>query len=284
MTSALSAVPVSTLTADDLPACLELAAERGWAPEAGKWRLLLDLGDGFAIKDPTSGRLAAAVIVTTYQQRLAVIGMLLVSPAHAHQGLASRLTRHALHQAAPATVFLYATEQGEPLYRRLGFQTIDTVVKHRGRYQPPVGLSHDRVRPVQPADLPAIIDLDEAVFGSRREHVISRLLTSAEHSCLAGGNRGIHGYAAAWRNLEDLVIGPVIARDDRTATRLIRTLAQQTTSPITLDLPSRATTVSRWLNERGLHRQPPAPLMTIDGQALPGIRRQLYSPIMQALG
>jgi hypothetical protein len=50
---------VRRLTLDDLPACLDLAADREWPREEHKWRLLFAVGEVLGIVEPgeaSSGR------------------------------------------------------------------------------------------------------------------------------------------------------------------------------------------------------------------------------------
>jgi GNAT superfamily N-acetyltransferase len=267
----------------DTSAYVELAAERDWVTETGKWRLLLSVGDGFGVRERGSGRLVATALATRYEDRVAVIGMVLVSPSFGHQGLGSALVRYLLDRVRPAVVSLYATVEGEPLYRKLGFRTVDSLDAWHGWYEP-VGGDEWRTRPVRPADLPAIIEADRVAFGAHRGGALTRMLAITEASCLIEDSGVMRGYGLAWRNLETFVIGPVVASDDRTAMAVIDALARRSDGPVSVDLRAGATAVSGWLTRCGLARPSRAPLMTLGGAALPGAREQLYSPIMQALG
>ena len=73
-------LPVRQLNAADLPACLDLAADRNWTREKRKWRLLFEVSDIYGLDDPAGGgRLAGAVVLTRYGPDLAAIGMMLVA-------------------------------------------------------------------------------------------------------------------------------------------------------------------------------------------------------------
>ncbi|HEY2889830.1 MAG TPA: GNAT family N-acetyltransferase, partial [Dongiaceae bacterium] len=109
MESALIAVPIRSLSAADLDACLNLALDQNWSGESTKWKVLLEAGDGFGIDDPLGG-LAAAVVLSRTRE-VAVIGMLLVRRRYARQGLGTRLMAHAYAMAANAAIYLYATDE-----------------------------------------------------------------------------------------------------------------------------------------------------------------------------
>jgi GNAT superfamily N-acetyltransferase len=125
--------PVRPLDVADLPACLDLAAGRGWPREDVKFRFHLAAGSGFGVDDPGGG-LAASVAVTRYEPGLAVIGLLLVAARHGRRGLGRLLTEYALAWAGGRVVYLYATPEGRPLYEALGFRVLDHVVRHAGTF------------------------------------------------------------------------------------------------------------------------------------------------------
>jgi GNAT superfamily N-acetyltransferase len=267
----------------DAGACVELAAQREWVTEAAKWRLLLSLGDGFGVRECGSGRLIATAIATRYEDRVAVVGMVLVSPSFGRQGLGAALMRYLLNHVRPAVVSLFATMEGEPLYLKLGFRMVDSLITCYGWYEPDGG-DEWRTRPVRPDDVPAVIEADRIAFGAHRGAVLRHRLATAEASCLVEDRGVVRGYGLAWRNLETLVIGPVVATDDLTAMAIIDALARRSDGAVSVDLRSGATAVLGWLARRGLARPSRVPLMTLGGAVLPGSRMQLYSPIMQALG
>ena len=72
------ALPIARLAAADLPACLDLAADRGWTPDPRKWALMLERCEVYGIRDPGGG-LAGTVTLTRYGSRLAIVSMMLVA-------------------------------------------------------------------------------------------------------------------------------------------------------------------------------------------------------------
>ena len=216
--------PIRMLAGADLRDCLALAADRGWSPEEHKWSLLLEVGDGYGVDDPAGG-LAGAVVLTRYGHTLAAVGMMLVAARHGGRGLGRALMTHLLAQAGGATVFLYATKDGRPLYEKLGFRTIGAAATMVGQFRPAVGNRREHTRPAREHDLATILNVDADGFGGDRAHVVRRLFTLAEQVHVLERDRRIAGYAAAWRNGTTRVIGPVIARDVAGAQALITDLA-----------------------------------------------------------
>jgi predicted N-acetyltransferase YhbS len=303
---------VRPLDPADLRDCLDLAAGRGWPREDVKWRFALAAGSVFGVDDPRGG-LAAAIAVTRYEPGLAVIGLLLVAARHGRRGLGRRLTEHALEWAAGRVVYLYATPEGRPLYEALGFRAVDHVTRHAGPFRPAApgtGAAGDRpgagplgsgapgagapgaggvrggllVRPPVPADRAEVLAVDRAAFGASRASSLGALARLAGQVVVAVDGQGIAGHGSAWRNLDVLTIGPLVARDDATALAMIGAMAAGAAGPVRIDLPARHAGVSRWLAARGVVPAGPDPLMSYRGQSMPGDRDRLYGLFMQALG
>ena len=190
-----------TLNINDLPACLALAADRGWAPEADKWRLLLSIGEGWGIDHPDGG-LAGTVILTRHGARIAVISMLLVRRDCGGQGIAQGLMRFIINRARNTTTYLYSTEEAYRLYAKLGFVTVDHLVTHRGRLAATDPRQGSGSRPFVKKDLPAVIAVDQAAFGephqqSRPQHAIGAR-TQRQLQIDTFARRG-----AAWIDVDD---------------------------------------------------------------------------------
>jgi hypothetical protein len=83
---AAAGLPIRRLSAADLAACVELAADRGWPPERNKWRLLFAVSEAYGIDDPAGG-LAAMVVLTRYGRQLAAVGTMVVASRFGRRGL-----------------------------------------------------------------------------------------------------------------------------------------------------------------------------------------------------
>ena len=116
------------------------------------------------------------------------VGTIWVEPEHRGAGLGRALTQaviYGLQAAGCRTLLLVATEQGGPLYERMGFtlQTRYRILEAPGLAtdEPP----DDAVRPFAPADLDAILALDHAATGEDRGHVIRRFVSRETTKVLA---------------------------------------------------------------------------------------------------
>jgi GNAT superfamily N-acetyltransferase len=289
---------IRPLVADDLKSCAELAVDRGWWPERGKWSLLLAASDAYGVDAPDGQGLAGTVVVTRWGTDRAAIGMMLIASRYGGRGLGRALMEHGLRVAGEDTaVSLYATGSGRPLYDKLGFQPIRRSVAFRGQFRADrranngkkgrasdgaAGLPGD-VRVATEADLPAILTLDRAMYGADRERMLPRLPAFADRMVVFEAGEGIVGYAAAWRTEPFMVIGPLVAPDDAAARRLIADLGEHSTVPIRLDLdPDRSELVS-WLRARGLMPTERTVFMTRGDLSPCGMPERVYTPISVAM-
>ncbi|MFH8837423.1 GNAT family N-acetyltransferase [Streptomyces sp. NPDC017868] len=280
----LAQLPVRRLALEDLLACADLSENRSWPREEHKWGLLLTAGTGYGIDDPEGPGLAACSVVTSYGPGLAAIGMVLVAERYARQGLGRRLMRHVLAEAGDTPLTLYATPNGQPLYEQLGFTETSRSEMVRGRFTFTAPAPDVPVRPATAEDLPAILRLDQEVFGLDRTHMITRLPAFSDHLRVAEDGGEIIGFAAAWPNMDTHVIGPLIARDPGTAQALIASLATATDRPLRTDIDVRHTSLLSWAKENGIGTVTTTSVMVRSLPDLPGDWRRRFAPLTVAAG
>ena len=292
-------LPVRQLSTADLPACLDLAADRNWTREEHKWQLLFEVSDVYGLDGPAGSGLAGRVFLTRYGPDLATIGMMLVAARYGRRGLGWRLMIHALEQAAGAVVCLTATDYGRPLYQKLGFRAIDTSVTHSGLLRAgPAGAEPAVARTAVAgttvpgtgspriatgADLGRLAAFDAMVFGAPRRNILTSLLSFAERVVVADDRGTITGFAAAWQNVGTLVVGPVVAADLPVAKALIGAVAADAGGPVRLDIVGRHAGLSEWAVASGLAAGNETALM-VRGGDLPGDRGKLFAPVSVAIG
>lgn len=272
---------IQRLTLDELPDCLALAQDREWLPEEHKWRLLFDVGTVYGLRSE-AGDLVGTAILTRYGTQLAAISMVLVAARYGGRGLGRRLMHHALAEAGDATVFLNATEYGRPLYEKLGFVSVGTTYTHVGRFEPSAGLAGSR--PAVPGDLPAILKLDAEVNGADRSHLVERLPGFGEQLRVVERGGAISGYAGMWRNIDNVLVGPVLAETVNDAKRLIADLAATINGPVRLDLDDRHPQLREWATQHAVTARNSTAVMVHGTRPLPGDRGRWFIPVMQALG
>ncbi|RPF34803.1 GNAT family N-acetyltransferase [Streptomyces sp. TLI_185] len=286
-TPSLPPLAVRRLTLRDLTACADLSEDRGWPREEHKWGLLLTAGKGYGIDDPDGG-LVSACVVTEYGPQdhpaLAAIGMVLVAERHARRGIGRHLMRHIVSAMGTTPLTLHATPNGRPLYEELGFKVTGRAEMMRGHFTPGGPEPEVVTRAATAEDLPAILRLDEEVFGADRTPVITRLPAFADRLRVAEEDGRLIGYAAAWPNMETHVVGPLVARDTETAKALIASLAAHTDRPLRTDIDVRHEDLLAWTKERGLASVAFNAVMTYGIPELPGDWTRRFAPLTVAAG
>lgn len=280
-----AALPIRRLTPRDLTACADLSEDRGWPREEHKWGFLLTAGTGYGIDDPEGG-LVTACVVTEYgaagRPDLGAIGMVLVAERHARQGIGRRLMRHVLSEMGTTPLTLHATPYGRPLYEELGFKVTGQAEMVHGHFTPGGPDPAVSTRPATAEDLTTIVRLDEEVFGMDRTHILTRLPAFADQLRVAEDDGRIIGYTAAWPNMDDHVVGPLIARDTQTAKALIASLAAHTDRPLRTDIDVRHEELLTWVKERGLASIAFNSVMTYGVSELPGDWLRRFAPLTVA--
>jgi GNAT superfamily N-acetyltransferase len=163
------------LVASDIPAALGLSEEAGWNQTSEDWRMLIDLAPQGCLAIEVDGELAATTTLLCYGRRLAWIGMVLTRVSNRERGFARRLLTQALTQADEMrieTVKLDATDQGRPLYEKMGFrfeQAVERWSRPASKNLPGTTLLVDELPPENWRRA------DRRSFGADRSELLERL-------------------------------------------------------------------------------------------------------------
>jgi GNAT superfamily N-acetyltransferase len=265
---------------EDVPAGLRLCRAAGWNQRAEDWQALL--GNGFfrvAVRDAAIVGSGGAVV---YGQRLAWVAMILVDPEARRQGLATRLMQDVLARLEPvAVVGLEATPQGAPVYGGLGFTDRGGFARmERPADAEAVRAAHEPAvpRPLTSADLVALADRDQAVFGADRAAVLAWAREQApEYAWHVGAREEPSGYILGRHGHRTEHLGPLVADDEETAARLLTAiLAAVPGRAFTIDIPDRPAWRER-LRMLGFREQRPFRRMILGEAPSPGDPRQRFA-------
>jgi GNAT superfamily N-acetyltransferase len=210
--------------------------------------------------------------------------MVLVAERHAGRGVGRRLMRQVVSAMGTTPLTLHATPNGRPLYQELGFKVTGRAEMVRGHFAPGGPELQVATRAATAEDLPAILRLDEEVFGADRTHIITRLPAFADQLRVAEEHGRVIGYAGAWPNMDTQVVGPLIARDTETAKALVAALATHTDLPLRTDIDVRHDELLTWAKERGLASVAFNAVMTYGITELPGDWTRRFAPLTVAAG
>jgi len=122
-------VDLRRMTVDDLAAGHALSSEQKWPHRIEDWEMLLSLGLGYVAE--RDGAVIGTAMAWLYGLDAATLGMVIVSPAAQGMGLGRRLMEAVMADLGDRTILLNATDEGAPLYRKLGFESIGPVFQHR---------------------------------------------------------------------------------------------------------------------------------------------------------
>jgi GNAT superfamily N-acetyltransferase len=242
------------MAARDLPAAQALSREVNWPHRLEDWQFVHSVGQGLVAY--SGDQLVGTAMWWTFDSRIVRLGMVIVNPTIQRSGVGRALMLDILDRITEPTVLLNATQQGETLYRQLGFQGIGSIVQHQGAsFSAPLVPLRDgeRIRPLGRNDLPRLVELDAAACGVAREVVIAALIENGEAVVLDDAGEMV-GFAFYRRFGRGHVIGPVVARDTASAKALIaHWIGSNAGMFMRIDVPGESG-LSNWLEELGLAR------------------------------
>jgi GNAT superfamily N-acetyltransferase len=254
----------SLLRESELDQAEALVREAGWNQVAADWRIFIDLGSVYAVRDG-AGRVVATAATLPYGGRFAWISMVLVTAAHRRQGLARRLLDRCVRDitATGMVPVLDATPAGRTVYTGLGFQDTWELQRlacreHRPapqRAEVPAGTT---IQPITDALWPRLCAYDAEIFGADRSALLGRLRSRASGAAIAAhrGDR-IVGFLLARDGRSAMQLGPLVAEDDATAIAIIDRGLATMDGPIYVDVANSKRALLSWLSERGFEVQRP---------------------------
>jgi predicted N-acetyltransferase YhbS len=245
-------VTIRPMTAADVPHGQALTASFGWPHRHEDWALMQALGQGLVAE--RQGKLMGTALCWRYGADWATLGMIGVYAELQGHGIGRRLLRALMQALEGRNLALHATRAGMSLYTAEGFAPTGTVVQHQGvaaRPEPaplPQGM---RLRPVTPADLPAVAALDGKACGMDRTHLMAELLDQPSGVALEDSGV-VTGFALLRRFGRGRVIGPVAAPDLERAKAMIAPLLDRYAGQfLRIDIPKESS-LCAWLAAAGL--------------------------------
>jgi ribosomal protein S18 acetylase RimI-like enzyme len=164
-----------------IPEFLALAAAEGWISGAWELEFLLAAFPAGCLVCGYDG-VAVAFVTSVKYDRSGWLGNLIVRPEQRGQGIGSALllrALEALEQAGTRTVWLTASGSGRPIYERIGFSAIDTVVRWEGTGS----LADNR----EISGTHEMVALDASGWGDSRELLLGRVAGRGPVSLVPAG-------------------------------------------------------------------------------------------------
>ncbi|SRR6266496_3978774 len=222
-------VRLRRLGVQDVPSALELSTHAGWNQTDDDWRTLIDLASETCLAIEVDGELASTATLLCYGSRLAWVGMVLTKIKFRGQGLARRLLSETLalaDQMKIESVKLDATEQGRPLYEKVGFRCEQGVE----RWERP-GTGSSGILNAQPHSLSAEhFAADQEAFGASRAELLDRLVKQN------GALLARRCYVLTRPGRLTTYLGPCVSQDAGTARALVESCVSSTGTAMSWDL------------------------------------------------
>ena len=273
------------LSERDLEGAQALVAEAGWNQNAADWRIFLELGRAFAVKD-AGGRLAATAATLPYPSGFGWISMVLVSGPFRRQGMATRLLQRcidALREAGMVPV-LDATPAGREVYKPLGFRDGWAITRWRRSNALQVKETTG-ARLLGAEDWPAVLALDAQAFGCDRAPLLERLRArSAQFACVLEKDGALRGFLLGRDGRVATQLGPIIADDEHAAAELAGFACTRIDGPVLADALDRHGALARWLEGHGFVKERPYTRMALGRDELFGDPRRLAAIAGPELG
>jgi GNAT superfamily N-acetyltransferase len=220
-------LPIVPFEPAHLHGALRLSQEAGWPHQSEDWMLTLSVSQGAVALD---GEAVVGTALCTPFGRVALLNMIIVDARMRGRGLGRELMTAVMTLAGDRELRLVATEEGIPLYEKLGFVASGRILQHQGTAV--AGTPELPVRPDGVADIDRLAAMDRAASGLARAALLRRI---AERGDVLLAENGF----AMLRNFgRGRVIGPVVAQDDATARALIAEGARRAAGTfLRIDLP-----------------------------------------------
>jgi GNAT superfamily N-acetyltransferase len=246
-----SAILLTAFRAEHLAGAACLSHQANWPHRLEDWQMALGLSTGIVAMDANATRVLGTALMTPYKQDVATINMVLVDEAARGRGLGRKLMEEVIALAGSRALRLIATRDGLPLYQKLGFRETGTIAQHQGhvvRVAPPAN-----VRPAEPHEISAIIDLDRSAGGADREDLLHAFAKVGRLAVLSAGQK-IAGFAALRTFGKGQVIGPVVAANEENGKALLAYFMAAREGQFVRVDTAETPQLPPWLTDKGLVR------------------------------
>ena len=240
-------ITLKTMTTEHLNDAVELSRHVGWPHRREDWELMQSLSQGVVVQE--EGRVVGTILMTPYGDDAATVNMVIVDAAMRGRGLGRKLMEEALARAGERTCYLVATQEGLPLYEKLGFVATGKIVQHQGLAPSVDAPAH--VSWGEDCDHARLVVLDRAAFGHDRSALMGSLRERAKFAVVRDEG-DVQAFAAIRRFGRGLVIGPVVARKLHEARCLIDFLLADSAGEFVRIDTDESTDLGEWLTRRGL--------------------------------
>ncbi len=277
---------ITKLEERDIPGLIELSASVGWDYDRDEIKTIMSSGKVYGHKNQ-EGKIISSAAIIEYSSKLASIGMVIVNQEYRGMGLGRKATQKCLDSVSKnTTCMLIATEDGKPMYEKMGFNSTAYVHKYLcDSYLFIKSDSNFHTELMREEDLSQIIKIDKDAFGvERRTFLINRINQAKEALVVKNQNGTIIGYGLSILGPVNLILGPIVAPNHETAFLLVHKLMRNHQGRFRIDVPSGNDVFMSHLEECGFVKVSQPPIMIKNPNQLPPRNKMLYGIAAQIFG
>ncbi|MEP0154315.1 GNAT family N-acetyltransferase [Pseudophaeobacter sp.] len=272
MTTTLDRIQLVDFSADHLPGAVRLSQEAGWPHRTQDWALTLSHSTGVVALQ--EGEVVGTALASVFGD-VATLNMIIVDERLRGRRLGRRLMDAVIAYAGAREMRLIATQDGLPLYEKLGFKAIGDVAQFQGlvRAAPPAdGIITNGY------DLDHMVAMDRAASGLERGDLLKQISEQGQVFYTDQGFAMLRDFGRG------KVLGPIVAQNLETVRSLLATAAHtENGSFLRLDTP--VPELGTFAQELGLEPVGGGTCMVLQPQqATYGNTFQTYGLVSQALG
>ncbi|MDA1529674.1 GNAT family N-acetyltransferase [Bacillus cereus group sp. TH260-2LC] len=279
---------VERLRKESINDIVSLSSYIGWDYNGEEIETIFDSGIVYGVWNGRKELIASAAIIL-YGEELASIGMVIVHPNYKGRGIGKAITDSCIKSVSTQTpIMLIATDEGKLLYEKLGFRAVSYVSKYIcNSYNVNdycIG-NEDYIMNYKEYDLEEIIKLDEYAFGTnRKEFLMKRIMQSEQCIVVKDKEQNALGYGLSVQTPENKIIGPVVAKNDAMAMRIVHDLAREHHGKVRIDVPEGKKDFLNQLEAVGFQKVNTPPIMMRNSDQLLKRNNGLYSIAAQIFG
>jgi predicted GNAT family N-acyltransferase len=274
---------------EDISGLIALSASVGWDYDKQEINTIMTAGNVFGHKT-INGEIISSAAIIPYDDKLASIGMVIVNGNYRRYGLGKVVTQACI-DAVPNNVpiMLIATEEGQPLYQKLGFHTVASVHKFLCDTYSSITLvqidEEYETIPITDSHFMQIFELDRnAVGAGRREFLESRIRQAKKGIIIKQNNGKILGYGLGVEGPINLILGPIVAINHSIASHIVHELGKGYEGNLRIDVPEGKDDFLAYLEQCGFKKVSQPPVMIKNTNQLPLRDGTLFSIAAQIFG
>lgn len=281
-------IRVECLRKEQIGDIVALSSYIGWDYNREEVETIFNSGIVYGVWNERKELIASAAIIL-YGEALASIGMVIVHPDYKGRGIGKVITNSCMNSVSAQTpIMLIATDEGKPLYEKLGFRVVSYVSKYIcNSYNANNHCieNEDYMMNYEECDLEKIIKIDENAFGTNRKVFLKkRIMQSEQCNVVKDKEQNVLGYGLSIQTPENKIIGPVVAKNNAMAMRIVHDLARGHNGKLRMDVPEGKNDFMKELEIAGFKKVNKPPIMMKNSDKLLKRSNELYSIAAQVFG